>query len=213
MRKPGASQIQQAPPLPFFLTAVRFSLKQALLGLTAACAWLTIYTLAGGVWALLLLNGLVFIALCIAAVTRPQRAIVWVLPLQTFLLLCLGVLVASYHINGRAWHDYGGNWNPPPSHHDDGTTYLGDYDPKFTRPFVWPWIGDVMAILSLSAIASMIIPPTAPLCPFVLFMLLRPHSAYPKAIRVAAWIEIAVASVLVIYLACWGTNVADWLAD
>jgi hypothetical protein len=193
---------------------MRFSLKRALLAITAACAWLTLLKLTGGETAFLLLNLPVFIALCVAATTRPQRAIVWVLPLQTFLLLCLGVLVASYHINGRAWYDYGlSAWNPPPSYHDDGTIYLGDYDPKFTRPYVWPWVGDAMAILSECTVGLMIAPPTAPLCPFALFMLLRTHSAYPNAIRVAAWIEISFSSVLVIYLGCWGLKVLEWIAD
>jgi hypothetical protein len=193
---------------------MRFSLKGALLCLTAACAWLTILKLAGGENAFLLLNVLIFFSLCGVALARPQQAIVWVLPLQTFLLLCLAVLVASYHINGRAWYDYGlSGWNPPPSYDENGAAYAGDYDPKFTRPFVWPWIGESMAILSDFAFGSMIIPPTAPLCPVVLIILLRTHRTYPKAIRVAAWIEIAVASVLVIYLACWGLKVLEWLAD
>jgi hypothetical protein len=194
---------------------MRFSLKQALLGLTAACAWLTIYTLAGGVWALLLLNGLVFIALCIAAATRPQRAIVWVLPLQTALLLCLGVLIASYHINGRAWHDYGGAWNPPPYLDEQGAVEAVnvDYDPKNTRPYAWPWIGEGMAIMSLSAVAFMIIPPTAPLCTFVLYKLLRTHSTYSKAIRDAATMQVFVALLLMFYLACSGLKILEWLGD
>jgi hypothetical protein len=193
---------------------MRFSLKRALLGLTAACAWLTLFKLAGGETAFLLLNFLVFIALCVAATTRPQRAIVWVLPLQTALLLCLGVLVASYHINGRAWYDYGlSAWNPPPSYHDDGTTYLGDYDPGSTRPYVWPWTGDVMATASHIAVGLMIFPPTAPLCTVVLIILLRTHIAYPKPIRVAAKIQIYVASALMIYLVCWGLVIVEWLAD
>jgi hypothetical protein len=194
---------------------MRFSLKRALLGLTAACAWLTIFKLAGGVWAFVLLNGLVFFSLCNVTLDRPRQTIAWVLPLQTVLLLCLAVLVASYHINGRAWHDYGGSWNPPPYLDEHGAVVAVnvDYDPKNTRPYMWPWIGEVMSFLSLAAMASMIIPPTAPLCTFVLLMLLRTHSTYPKAIRVAARTQIYVASALMIYLAFWGLKILEWLGD
>jgi hypothetical protein len=194
---------------------MRFSLKRALLGFTAACAWLTIFKLAGGVWAFVLLNGLVFFSLCNVTLDRPRQTIAWVLPLQTVLLLCLAVLVASYHINGRAWHDYGGSWNPPPYLDEHGAVVAVnvDYDPKNTRPYAWPWIGEGMAIMSLSAVAFMIIPPTAPLCTFVLYKLLRTHSTYSKAIRIAATIQIYVASVLIIYLVCWGSKIFEWLAD
>jgi hypothetical protein len=194
---------------------MRFNLKGALLALSAACAWLTIFKLAGGWWASLLLNFLVFFALVAVVPDRRQQAIVWVLPLQTALLLCLGVLVASYHINGRAWHDYGGSWNPPPYLDEQGAVEAVnvDYDPKNTRPYAWPWIGEGMAILSLSAIAFMILPPTAPLCTFVLYKLLRTHSTYSKAIRDAATMQVFVARLLMSYLACWGLKILDWLGD
>lgn len=193
---------------------MRFSLKRALLALTAACAWLTIFKLGGSMPAILLPNVLAFISLCGIAATRSQQAIIWLLALQTFLLLCLGVLIASYHINGRAWHDYGGSWNPPPYLDDQGGVEAVnvDYDPKNTRPYMWPWIGDGMAFLSFAAVASMIIPPTVPLCTFVLYKLLRTHR-YPKAIRDAAAMQVFVALLLMIYLACWGPKILEWLAD
>jgi hypothetical protein len=194
---------------------MRFTLTTALLALTAACVWLTSYKLFGGFWAFVLLNCPAFIALIGAATWRPQRAIVWILPLQTLLIVCLGVLVASYHINGRAWHDYGGAWNPPPYLDEHGAVVAMnvDYDPKNTRPFMWPWIGEAMTILSLSALGLMIFPPTAPLCTFVLYKLLRTHSTYPKAIRVAATMQVFVALLLMIYLACWGLKILEWIAD
>jgi hypothetical protein len=194
---------------------MRFSLTTALLALTAACVWLTSYKLFGGFWAFILLNSPAFIALIGAAMWRPPWAIGWLLAFQTLLIVCLGVLVASYHINGRAWHDYGGSWNPPPYLDEHGAVEAVnvDYDPKNTRPYMWPWIGDAMAILIFSAIGLMIFPPTAPLCTLVLFKLLRTHSTYPKAIRVTAWIEIAVASALMTYLVCWELNILEWIVD
>jgi hypothetical protein len=194
---------------------MRFSLTTALLALTAACVWLTIYKLFGGFWAFILLNSPAFIALIGAAMWRPPWAIGWLLAFQTLLIVCLGVLVASYHINGRAWHDYGGSWNPPPYLDEYGAVEAVnvDYDPKNTRPFMWPWIGDVMATMSLAAFALMLLPPTAPLCTLVLHKLLRTHGTYPHAVRLASTVAAFVSLVLMIYLVCWGPKILEWILD
>jgi hypothetical protein len=123
--------------------------------------------------------------------------------------------ILSYHINGRAWYDYGiSAWNPPPFHFSDGKIGISDYDPKFTRPAVWPHIGPVMYVMCWLSIGLMIIPPTAPVVSIALFVLaIRLKHILTTWQSLCVWASWAIGLVPVLYLVLWGGNVFEWVAD
>jgi hypothetical protein len=66
-------------------------------------------------------------------------------------------LILPYHINGRAWYDYGwSGWNPPEYHFSDGKVGHADYDPKFTRPTTWPVLGKVFESFAALALLGIV---------------------------------------------------------
>lgn len=73
--------------------------------------------------------------------------------LSCYCVLGAWVLLAvlPYHINGRAWYDYGIQPWSPPQYKTESSIGRADYDPKITRPFNWPWIGRIWYSLSCTA--------------------------------------------------------------
>jgi hypothetical protein len=189
-------------------------LRVLLCCLAPVVTWLVAYKLAGGEWAFLALNLLVLSSICIIATKKPKRALLWLVGLESVLCLCIGVLIASYHVNGCAWFDYGlEGWNPLSSDDERAAVFSRDYDPDNTKPFVWPLIGDCMAFMSVFAVVAMICPPTALICTAFLFVQVRRDSKCNRITRVAAITSIFLTSIFLIYMACWGGHVLDWLFD
>lgn len=148
----------------------RFRLRSLLIVVTVACVALSSVTLllaseAGFV--ALMYSFLAFcVGLCLFAIWLTARNNVSRLGLLLVCHLAIAVFllvpIASYHINGRAWYDYGlSEWDLPPFHFSDGTVGVADYDPKFTRPAVWPIIGRFMLTMCWLSMCLMFIPPTA----------------------------------------------------
>jgi hypothetical protein len=110
------------------------------------------------------------------AIAHPDQAAARLLALHLVLAIYLtfGPILA-YHVNGRAWYDYGlAGWNPPVSQDDTGKTWKADYDPKFTPPATWPIVGPAMYAMSYFSPILVVCPPTAPLVAMVsLFLLWR----------------------------------------
>jgi hypothetical protein len=132
--------------------------------------------------------------------------------------LCIGAFlivgpVGSYHINGRAWYDYGlSGWHPPPYHFSDGEVGKGDYDPKFTRPFIWPTIGPMLEWMCGASLFVLILPPLAPVLA-VLTLASVNGSGISANGRNRGRLLWAIGAAPQVYLLAWGFNVLAWLAD
>src|SRR5262245_23177377 len=119
----------------------RFRLRTLLIAVTATCLFLALCPLliteSGSIVfenAFLVFSlGLTVWAGWLATRNAPRYLGMLVLCHLTIAMFLLIGPIVSYHINGRAWYDYGiSTWDPPPFHFSDGTIGIGDYDPKFT---------------------------------------------------------------------------------
>lgn len=123
--------------------------------------------------------------------------------------------IASYHINGRAWYDYGiSPWDPPPGHFPDGRVEVVDYDPGYTPPGTWPIAGDILILMTVCSVGLIVIPPTAPIVSIALLAMairLRRSLTRSQAICVGAiWL---LGTIPTIYMVVWGWKVWDWAFD
>lgn len=167
----------------------------------------------GSVFLLFSFGLLVFAVWLAARNTRwhLRRLLVCHLAVGAFLLV--GPILA-YHVNGRAWYDYGlAGWNPPVSH-DDGRTWIGDYDSKYTPPAVWPIVGPVLYLMSAYSIGLAFIPPTAEVITIALLvMAARLRRALTVRQQVYVWTIWTVGAVPVLYMVVWGAKVLEWIVD
>jgi hypothetical protein len=119
--------------------------------------------------------------------------------------------IGAYHINGRAWFDYGlTGWNRS----SDGTIGFDDYDPKFTRPATWPVIGPVLFHMCWASLSLLICPPIGPGVAILLLTLTLIHRgsmSRPQARQIFAWW--AVGLIPQLYFVVWGGNLVEWLLD
>jgi hypothetical protein len=200
----------------------RFRLRTLLYAVTVVCLFLALCPLIAtesGFTALMFAFmafclGLTVFAVWLATRTTPQFLgilIVCHLAIAMFLL----IPIVSYHVNGRAWYDYGlSTWNPPPFHFSDGTIGISDYDPKFTQPAVWPFIGPVMYVLCWLSIELLIFPPAAPIVSIALPILaIRLRHVLTTWQSLCVWASWAIGLVPVLYLVLWGGKVFEWIAD
>ena len=201
----------------------RFRLRTLLTTVTAACLFLALCPLIateGELGALVIafmvfsLGLTVFAVWCAARTTPKYLGILIVCYLAIAMFLFIGPIV-SYHVNGRAWMDYGiSNWNPPPFHFADGTIGISDYDPKSTQPAVWPFIGPVMYVMCWLSIGLMIFPPTAPVVSIALPILaIRLRHVLTAWQSVCVWASWVIGLIPVLYLVLWGGKVLEWIAD
>jgi hypothetical protein len=194
----------------------RFRLRTLLFAVTATCLFLALCSLIAIENAFPILTlGMTALAVWLATRNAPRYlGILIACHLIIAMLLIVGP-IASYHINGRAWYDYGlSPWNPPPFHFDDGNVGIGDYDPKYTRPAVWPVIGPVMYVMSWAGVGLMIFPPIAPVVSIAVFVLaIRLRHVLTKWQSRFVWASWTIGLVPVLYLLFWGLKVFDWIAD
>ena len=178
-RKLNTRQMQAKPVHdvqggPLFDLKIRFSLRTVLYAVSGACFLLTVYRLTGAIEDVVVVFCLGVAAFAIWSATRDTPRHLGNL-IACHLVLAVWLLagpVLSYHINGRAWYDYGlSQWDPPPYHLNDGSVVVSDYDPKSTRPAVWPIIGPIMYTLCWFSMCLMVLPPTAPIVSIALFAL------------------------------------------
>jgi hypothetical protein len=158
----------------------RFNLRTLLYGVTAASIFLALCPLIATQTGFIAFEnaflpfslGLTAFAVWLATRNSPKYLGILIICHMTIAMFLLLGPIVSYHINGRAWYDYGMSpWNPPPFQFSDGTIGISDYDPKFTRPVVWPVIGPVMYVMSRLSMLLMIFPPTAPAVTIAAFVL------------------------------------------
>jgi hypothetical protein len=213
-----ASNEQDGPLFP-----TRFSLRGLLFVTAAACVALVLCRFFAISESLLLLEvGSLLFGTCVIAWAG------WAMgranPRYLGLLLMANVAsgsclligpIAAYHINGRAWYDYGlSAWNPPVSSYSDGRTGVGDYDPKWTPPAIWPVIGPAFYTMCIAGIGLMILPPTAPalvvLSALMAMRFRRVLTASQKHLVCSLWV---VGSLPTLYLLVWGLKVLEWIAD
>lgn len=201
----------------------RFKLRTLLYAITVASLFLALCPLIateGGFIVLLyafmaFCLGLTVFAVWLATRNAPRYlGLLIVCHLAIAMFLLIGPIV-SYHINGRAWYDYGtSTWNPPPFHYSDGTIGISDYDPKFTRPAIWPVIGPVMFVMCWLSGSLMIIPPTAPVVSIAVVVLAtRLRHVLTMWQSLFVWVSWAMGLVPVLYLVLWGGKVLEWIAD
>jgi hypothetical protein len=130
------------------------------------------------------------------------------------MFLLLGPIL-SYHINGRAWYDYGlSGWDPPLSQFSNGTFGISDYDPKNTPPAIWPVIGPIMYIMCYLSIGLIIFPPTGPVVSIACFALaIRLRQVLTMQQSLIVWIAWAIGLPSLLYMIFWGGPVFEWIAD
>jgi hypothetical protein len=194
----------------------RFRLRSLMYAVTVGCLLLALHSLVVLIWAFMAFClGLTVFAVWLATRTTPRYlGILIVCHLAIAIFLLIGPIV-SYHINGRAWYDYGlSTWNPPPFHHTDGTIGIVDYDPVFTRPAVWPVIGPIMYVMSWLSFSLMFIPPTAPVVSIAIFVLaIRLRHVLTSWQSLCVWAAWAIGIVPVLYMLWWGGKVLQWIGD
>lgn len=205
------------------LFAFRFSTRTLLIAFAIASLVLALspllYTETG-----IIVTGMAFMVVMFAAIlpmgwlviqNTPRslgRLTVCHVAIATFLLLGP---IASYHINGRAWYDYGlTGWNPPPFLERDGTFGIGDYDPKFTRPGVWPVIGPIMLTMTLFSLALLYVPPLAPIVAVcILVSAIRLRHVLTVRQSLSVWTLWLFGLLPIAYMYYWGGKVIEWLMD
>ena len=205
------------------LFEVRFQLRTLLYAVTAICLFLALCPLIatkGGFNAFVY----VFLTFCFAltacAVWLATRnmprylGILIVCHLAIAVFLLIGPIL-SYHLNGCAWYDYGlSSWDPPVSQFSDGTLGIGDYDPKYTLPAVWPVIGPIMYYMCWLSIGLIIFPPTGPVVSIAYFVLaIRLRHVLTVRQSLLVWIAWAIGLPPVLYMIFWGGPVFEWIAD
>jgi hypothetical protein len=202
---------------------LRFGLRTLLYAVTAACIFLAFLPLIEtdvgfaifSCTFLLFSSALTAYAVWLATRNSPQylgRLMLCHLVIAVFLLV--GPII-SYHLNGRAWYDYGlTSWDPPLSRFRDGTLGISDYDPKHTLPATWPVIGPILFMMCWLSVGLMVFPPTGPIVLIALFVsMIRLRQVLSPPQNLLAWMAWAFGSVPVFYLICWGGKVLDWIAD
>ena len=209
-------------PEPLF--RFRFQLRTLLYGVTGACGFLALCRLLnteGGFAMFELLFFLSMTALMLLSLWLSTRNSLSYLGILLLCHLSIAVFlvtgpIAAYHINGRAWYDYGWTtWDPPLFHYRDGTIGISDYDPKFTKPGIWPVVGPIWIMLSfLLSIGLMIFPPVAPVIavtvPLLAFRLRHVLTSRQKFYAWSLWL---IGLPPVLYMICWGVRVLEWIAD
>jgi hypothetical protein len=209
-----------APEPPFH---VQFRLRTLLYVVSAACVLLAIFQLLGPehrlvallyVFSLFSLGLLVFAVLLATRDSWRHIALLSICHLALGLFLLFGPIL-SYHVNGRAWYDYGlSGWNPPISCDEDGRTWISDYDPKFTPPATWPIIGPVMDLMCCCSMVLTFIPPTAEIVTVALpVMAIRLRNTLTLRQSICAWTVWAAGAVPTLYMVVWGRKVFEWLLD
>ena len=200
----------------------RFSLRTLLFLFTAVCLFLAFCALITEIGFIAFENAfllccltLTVLAVWLATCNSPRHlGVLIVCHLAIAIFLFVGPIL-SYHLNGRAWYDYGlSPWNPPQFHFQDGTIGVRDYDPKFTRPGVWPVIGPIMLVMTWLSIGLMILPPTAPVVAIALLVLaIRLRRVLTKRQSIFVWSSWAIGLGPVLYLVLWGGKVFEWIVD
>lgn len=192
------------------------SLRALFAATTVSCLFSGLAARHGPALGILLFIWCTTVLLLWSAFLVPARGVEALIGIHVFLntLLLIGP-VASYHINGRAWYDYGTvAWNPPMASDGLGNTWCDDYDPKYTPPFSWPEIGPVMHSTSCYLLLLGIFPPLVPLVAFavpcVLWKYRECYTHHRRCVLLSLW---GVGLSPLVYLAVWGSKVASWLAD
>lgn len=197
------------------LLDVRFRLRTFLAAVTVICVSLAfgfntfcfVFSLASGALALY--------SIWLAGQYAPRYlGILIICHVAIAAFLSIGPIL-SYHLNGRAWYDYGlSNWDPPPSQLSDGTVGVYDYDPKSTPPAVWPIIGPLLYVMCWLSFALVIFPPTGPIVSIACFVLaIRLRHVLTTRQNLVVWIAWGLGLPPLLYLIFWGGHVLEWIAD
>lgn len=194
---------------------IRFRLRTVLCVVTAFCLLLALGPPLFELTFLLFCVALSAYAVWLATRSTPRYLgllIVWQLAIATFLFV--GPIL-SYHLNGRAWYDYGlSTWNPPVSRFSDGRIGIYDYDPKYTPPAVWPVIGPIMYIMCWLSGSLIFFPPTSLIVSIASFNLaVRLRHVLTERQMLVAWMTWVIGILPTLYMFFWGGHVIEWIAD
>lgn len=213
--------MQTIAPGPLF--DIRFRLRTFLAAVTVICVFLALCPLIAtkpgyaifSTAFLLACAALTAYAISLAIRNTPRYlGILIIFHLTIATLLIVGPIL-SYHVNGRAWYDYGlSTWNPPVSIFNDGTTGIHDYDPKFTPPATWPTIGPIMYEMCWLSIYLLLFPPVAPVVSIALLTLaIRLRNVLSRRQKLVALLAWSVGSLPLLCMIFWGGHVLEWIAD
>ena len=209
---------------PERLFQLRFQLRTLLYVMSVRCVIFAICSLLnteGGfavfeLMFFLSMTALMLLSLWLSTRNSPRYLGILLLCHLSIAALLLAGPIAAYHINGRAWYDYGWTSRDPPLFlFRDGTIGISDYDPKFTMPGVWPVVGPIWIMLSfLLSIGLMIFPPVAPVVAVTTPVLsFRLRYMLTSRQTVYAWNLWLIGLLPVLYMVCWGGRVLEWIAD
>lgn len=213
VRLSGTTELSAAA---FIQARLRFRIRTILIATAVLCGFLALARSREPKVGVLLLLWLSSIGLLSATLRDQITGVFALLAFHLFLgaFLLIGP-IASYHINGRAWYDYGVSpWNPPVLIDENGKAWRGDYDPKYTPPVSWAVGGDLLYALCFCSIGIVMCPPVAPIVALTSGILLWNYryriDERQRNLFVAMW---AAGLCPLLYLLVWGEKVLDWIAD